>query len=76
MRRVITTRRTTVFHSIKISGLSVEATIRWLRNVPPLARFRAHGGSLSLSAGSGGHGVTTLPTWRPWRISCKSHPPK
>ena len=26
-----TTRRTTVFHSIKISGLSEKATIRWLR---------------------------------------------
>ena len=29
----VTTRRTIVFHPIKISGLSVEATLRWLRNV-------------------------------------------
>ena len=27
----------------KISGLSVEATIRWLRNVLPLAHTRARG---------------------------------
>ena len=34
VRRVIATRRTIVFHPIKISGLSVEATLRWMRNVP------------------------------------------
>ena len=37
------TRRTLVFRSIKISGLSEKATLRWLRNVLPLAHTRAHG---------------------------------
>ena len=45
--RVLHTRRTIVFHPIKISGLSVEATIRWLRTLPesfrdsPAPRVRA-----------------------------------
>ena len=37
------TRRTIVFRPIKISGLSVEATLRWLRNVLPEAHTRVHG---------------------------------
>ena len=49
----VTTRRTIVFHSIKISGLSVEATLRWLRNVLPVAHTRARGSVLSHSIGGG-----------------------
>jgi hypothetical protein len=37
------TRRTIVVRSIKISGLSVEATLRWLRNVLPEAHTRVRG---------------------------------
>ena len=47
----VTTQRTTVFHSIKISGLSEKATLRWLRNVLPLAHTRARGSVLSHSIG-------------------------
>ena len=39
----VTTRRTIVVRSIKISGLSVEATLRWLRNVLPEAHTRVRG---------------------------------
>ena len=33
-REDCSTRRTIVFRPIKISGLSVKATLRWMRNVP------------------------------------------
>ena len=39
----VTTRRTIVVRSIKISGLSVEATLRWLRNVLPETHTRVRG---------------------------------
>ena len=67
MRRVDTTRRTTVFHSIKISGLSVEATLRWLRNV---CRWRTpvRAAVFCRSPSVGGHAERVpLPMWRPAR---------
>ena len=61
VRRVCTTRRTIVVRSIKISGLSVEATIRWLRNVCRRHTPVCAAVVVPLSIGGGGHGVTALP---------------
>ena len=72
------TRRTIVVRSIKISGLSVEATLRWLRNVLSEAHTRVRGSCcVALHRGRRRSRVTaltlrsqqaaTLPMWRPTR---------
>ena len=49
-RRVVATRRTIVFRPIKISGLYYEATLRWMRNVLPLAFTRTRGSFFNVAA--------------------------
>ena len=62
-----TTRRTIVFHPIKISGLCPEATLRWLRNVCR-KRTPVRAAVFCRSPSVGGHaGRVTLPMWRPAR---------
>ena len=62
----MTTRRTIVFRFCSwISGLSDEATVRWLRNVLPLAPIRVRGSVVSLSIGVYHAGCMILPMWRP-----------
>ena len=63
----IPTRRTIVFHPIKISGLCPEATLRWLRT---FCRWRTpvRAAVFCRSPSVGGHaGRVTLPMWRPTR---------
>ena len=65
------TRRTIVFRSIKISGLSVEATLRWLRNVCRRHTPVCTAVIVPLSIGGGGHaGRVTLP----WRTAMERRP--
>ena len=50
-RRVVATRRTIVFRFLlKNSGLSVKATLRWMRNVLPLAFTRTRGSFFNVAA--------------------------
>ena len=65
------TRRTIVVRSIKISGLSVEATIRWLRNVCRRHTPVCAAVVVSLSIGGGGAaGIRALP----WRTAMERRP--
>ena len=68
VRRVIAHARTVVFHFTieEISGFLAKLLYA-VAYVPPEARFRVRGGSLSLSRGGGALGDRALPWWRPWR---------
>ena len=75
--RVSHTRRTIVFHSIKISGLSYKATLRWMRSIPgsfrdfPAPRSAAFSARLSEVLASTDHPIRFSPV-----VGARCRPPK